>query len=395
MSKRVGIEIGTNKTKIIVGNYSKNEYKVTGYEIIDTVDGVYTIDGDSDILRMEIPIREALDRLGVKSDDLFVSMTNEKVIIRTRELPRVSPKDMKEVVSFEAENFLPYDINEFNVDYKILSESEETNTVNRDNKKETLFNVMIIAAPKAVVNQYIDLASKLKLKMKIATVYTESVSKYFEKNLLDENKNMLFVDLGNSYTNMIMFQGMQYFANIKADIGIQDVQEKLIDVHGFNERDVMLNLFSQYDKNLETKVYTDKDKLEIFKTSLSDKKLNTIDDDKLHMLQKKLEKIRKVKNSFNAPESELIRNRNSEYSLIISEISRMIEFFKSRKYGTFVDKIYLFGGGAYLNDFLEFLSEELGISCSIVPDVENYTTLNKEHFQVLLSTLGSCIGGKS
>jgi type IV pilus assembly protein PilM len=347
-------------------------------------------------MKMELPIQAALSKLGVKSGDLNITMNNEKVIIRTRELPRVSPKDMKAVVCFEAENFLPYDINEFYVDYKILNEIEEKNTeaeVDED-VSETLFNVMIIAAPKFIVDQYVSLAEALKLKLKVTTVYTEAISKYLMKNILQNEQNMLFVDIGSTYTNMIMYQGFQYFANIKADIGIGEIRERLIETYGYNDHDVDYQLFSAQEKTVDEDSSMPLDKLDIIKNSVQNKDSKIESTSKLHLLQKKLEKVRKVKSAFNVPESDIISRRNDEYKNIIKEISRMIEFFKSREYGTFVDCVYLFGGGAYLTGFQELLVAETGLRVSILPDVEEEKTLNRDDFQALLSTVGSCIGGK-
>ncbi len=395
MTKRIGLEIGTSKTKIVVGKYSNKDYKVIGYEVIDTVEGVYTIDEETDIMKMELPIKAALDKLGIKSGNLNITMNNEKVIIRTRELPRVSPKDMKAVVSFEAENFLPYDINEFYVDYKILNEIDEEDKESDSNDKETLFNVMIIAAPKFIVDQYVELANALKLTLKVTTVYTESINKYLEKNILEAGKNMLFVDIGSTYTNMIMYQGHHYFANIKADIGINEMKERLIETYGYNERDVEYQLFSIKDTTVDEDSSMPLDKLDVLKSTLASKDKSQGSESKLHLLQKKLDKVRKAKKSFSIPETDIISQRNDEYLSIIKEITRMIEFFKSREYGTFVDAVYLFGGGAYLDGFKDLLINETGIKVDVLPDVEEGKTLYRDDFQALLSTVGSCIGGRS
>lgn len=394
MPKRIGLEIGVSKTRILVGTATKKNYHVSGYKIIDTVEGVYG-DDNTDISIMEKPIHDALKELGVKSAELHVSLNNEKIIIRTRELPRVSPKDMKSVVRFEAETFLPYDINEFYIDYKVLDEiEEETKDESKEKssvKKDILFNVMIIAAPKDLVNQYIVLAKKLKLKLKVTTVYTESVSKYLRKNILTENKNALFVDIGYNFTNMIMYEGYKYFANTKSDLGIVSIKNNLINKNGFNEHDVELHMFSK--DNTDSKAFTSEDKMNIIKSSITNTNDEISSKDKLRNLQKELQKIKKAKKSFNMPENEIVDKRNDEYSYVIKEINRMVDFFKSRKYGTFVDIIYIFGSGACLNDFKDILSEQLGIPTEFLPDIENGSTLSNENFQAMLSTLGSCIGG--
>lgn len=377
MPKRIGLEIGTAKTKLVVGQSTKSEFKIQGYEVFDTLDGVYTIDDDIDLLRMEMPIREALDKLNIKKGDLYVTVNNEKVIIRTRELPRVSPKEMIDIVRFEAENFLPYDIDAFYIDYKILGEVDEKE-VGDTEEKQVFFNVMIIAAPKECVNQYMALAEKLKLKLRIVTVYTEASTKFFRKHFLEENKNTLFVDVGSKYTNMTMFEGLNYFANIKTERGMKGMYERLVDHHGFNEHDVKYYLYN-YAGDIEV------DRQQPIQE----------DEHSLKDLQVRLAAIQKAKMNLHESDTDLLALRNREYDNIINEISRMVEFFKSRKYGTFVDQIYLFGGGAYLSNFTELIGETLDVKCEILPNKKYPHLLEKDNFELMIPSIGACLGGRS
>jgi len=387
MPKRIGLEIGTAKTKIVVGHTSKDDFKITGYEVFDTVDGVYSIDEDTDLLRMELPIKEALGRLHIRSGNLYVTINNEKVIIRTRELPRVSPKEMLGVVRFEAENFLPYDIDAFYIDYKVLEEVAEQK-VGETQQKEVLFNVMIIAAPKEIVDQYIELADKLKLKLKLATVYTEASTKFFAKHYLEETKNNLFVDIGNKFTNMTMFEGFHYFANIKTERGISGMFDRLVDHHGYNEHDVKFYLYNYSgDSNISENAG---DRIDLIKSTIASKDSDT----SLKDLQKKLETIQSLKGA-NTEDDALLAHRNLEYDNLINEINRMVDFFKSRKYGIFVDTIYLFGGGAYLSNFCDAIEDRIGVSCKVLPVGAFTDTLDKENSELMIPAIGACLGGLS
>ncbi|MCH4888802.1 hypothetical protein EZV73_14500 [Acidaminobacter sp. JC074] len=382
MPKRIGLEIGTAKTKLVVGNASKSEFRLSGYEVFDTLDGVYTIDEDIDLLRMELPIKEAMGRLNVKNGELYVTINNEKVIIRTRELPRVGPKEMLDIVRFEAESFLPYDIDAFYIDYKVLDEVDEKEIGETDDK-QVFFNVMIIAAPKDVVDQYIELASRLKLKLKIVTVYTEAVTKFFNKHYLEDKKNTLFVDIGNKYTNMTMFEGNHYFANIKTERGINGMYERLVDHHGFNEHDVKYYMYN-YTGELGEPIKREEEE-----------HVSLEEDSSLKDLQMKLQSIQKANTNLSESDTDLLSLRNREYDSIINEVNRMVEFFKTRKYGTFVDQIFVFGGGAYLSDFAEIVNESLGVPCEVLPNKGYAGSIDKESYELMIPSIGACIGGKS
>jgi Tfp pilus assembly PilM family ATPase len=112
-------------------------------------------------------------------------------------------------------------------------------------------------------------------------------------------------------------------------------------------------------------------------------------------LQKRLASIQKAKTNLSESDSDLLALRNREYDNIINEISRMVEFFKSRKYGTFVDQIYLFGGGAYLSSFTNLVEEALDVKCEILPNKAYTHLLDKENYELMIPSIGACLGGRS
>ncbi len=362
MPKRIVLEIGTSKTKVLINK--GNKFNLVGYEIIDTPESVYSLTEDMDIMRMEKPLKEVLSKHKVKRGNLYVSISNDKVIIRTRELPRVSPKDMMGMVRFEAESFLPYDIDSFYIDYRVLSEVEHE--VDEEGaESEKYFDVLIIAVPKVIVDQYSELSRVLNLKLHSVNVYTEVLEKFLLKTVLSDEKNTLVVDIGNKYINMTMYEGKNYFANIKAERGIGAMYNRLIDQYGFEEEDIKFYLYN-YDS--DSHEITDKDRIELIKDQFQD---------------------------VESYKEDILRRRNLEYDIFINEINRMVGFFRSRKYNTNVDNIYILGGGANLSNFTEIVSEALNIECSKFDSSEYLSTVKDEDKGYVVSVIGTCLGGKA
>jgi len=349
MSKRVGIEIGSCKTKIVVMKTSKNKKEVSDFRIIDTVEGVYTQGGDVQLSLMEGPIHDALKDMKVGQGQLYIAINHESVIVRTRSLPYSEESVTDNLIRFEAENFLPYDINEFNIDYKVLNVQEKKDDetdpaydqepAQEQANKKFVQNVMIVAAPKSLLNQYAELAKGLRLKLKVLTVYAEAIDKYLYASPSSKDNNCLYVDIGKSYINMIMYSKKEYFASLRSHYGIEYLLEQLMRDH---------------DQDLEESIK------DIFQRS-------RIDMD--HM------------------KSETILNG---YQKLSDEINKMIDFFRSREYGAFVDEIHLLGGGANLKDFKDFLCENNHIKVMILEDDH----LNKsvgDFCHSLIPAVGACI----
>jgi Tfp pilus assembly PilM family ATPase len=189
---------------------------------------------------------------------------------------------------------------------------------------------------------------------------------------------------------MTMYEGFQYFANIKTERGILGMYERLVDHHGYNEHDVKYYLYNFKGEAANVEDRPDQ-KIELIKSSLED----TSSESSLKDLQMKLNTIQKANFNVNDSDSELLQRRNAEYDNLINEVSRMVEFFKSRKYGTFVDNIYLFGGGAYLSNFTEIIEETLGIPCEVLPAESFSNIIDKENFELMVPAIGACLGGRS
>lgn len=350
MSKRIGIEIGNCKTKIVVMKISKLKKEVINHKIIDTVEGVFNHNGDVDVLKMEAPIRDALKAMKISAGQLYFAINHDSVIIRTRKLPYSEDAMLENLVRFEAENFLPYGIDEFHIDYKILSVEENIDKDHNaaedgqestgEDKKKFLQNVMVVAAPKGIVDQYTELARALKLKLKVLTVYTEAMDRYLCVNGNGANKNVLYVDIGKSYLNMIMYAKCEYFANLRSHYGVEYLLDEVVRVTGQSEDMALRDIFDGSPVEME--------------------------------------------------EAEMLAIENGHQKLA-EEISKMVDFFKSREYGAFVDEIQLLGGGAKLKGFMAYLKETVNIDVKILDNPHVSKNLSHSVCQSIIPAIGVCL----
>ncbi len=83
----------------------------------------------------------------------------------------------------------------------------------------------------------------------------------------------------------------------------------------------------------------------------------------------------------------------STFSEIEVELSRMIDYFQSRQYGTRVHQIYLMGGSSNLIGLLDHLRSSLGIKVDYVHDIIGTETVKSEDLNLVIPALGSVIGG--
>ncbi|BEP28983.1 pilus assembly protein PilM [Helicovermis profundi] len=398
------LDIGTNQTKIIYGNLKNNSIEIKSYSIYKNSEKYINLDGSLNINEVVPKLLNQLKKMKIKNKNLALNLPNNKAIVRTRELPKVKIKELTEIVKFEAEQFLPYNIDEFMVDYKVISDSDED---------ESLINVLIIALPKEIVNNHLEVVEKSKNKIFLFSPYTDSIYKYAKQNLVSENKNILIADIGETNLKMNVFQSEKYFASINADVGIKDLVENFSNNNNVpleKARDILFgriefdieeiktnnDLPIDRDSNEPTnKMASLSEALKRVKGENAEEKneeivnKNKIDFSKLEVIRKQFENM----GSINEVSTEKIEKKfsiNEVYYDIYKEINRMVDFYRTRRFGTSIDEIILCGGGANLVNLKGYLYENFMIDVKTVAEARiNNTNINNSDFNLLVSSIGA------
>src|SRR5438874_1994334 len=116
----VGLDIGSSAVKAVELRASGKTYRVTafGSEPVppdSIVDGAI-IDGTA--------VAEAIRRLFTsrpfKSKEVAASLSGNAVIVKKINLPAMTDAELAESIYWEAEQYIPFDIHDVNLDYQIL-----------------------------------------------------------------------------------------------------------------------------------------------------------------------------------------------------------------------------------------------------------------------------------
>ena len=116
----VGLDIGSSAVKAIELKASGKGYKVTafGSQPIppdSIVDGAI-IDGTA----VAEAIRRLFENKAFKSKEVAASLSGNAVIVKKISLPVMTEAELGESIYWEAEQYIPFDIQDVNLDYQIL-----------------------------------------------------------------------------------------------------------------------------------------------------------------------------------------------------------------------------------------------------------------------------------
>ncbi len=165
MGKFIAMEIGNRMTKVIYGQDKKGDIHIKDYRLIENTDKIYDPDGRLNLNEIQPLLKEILKEMKVRRAECYLTVSGMSGVVRLREMPLVKIKEMKEIVRFEAEQFLPYNIEAFYLDFKVNQIKKSLSEESLDEGGEVA-EVMIVAAPKDTVDEQVELVDKLKLNIK-------------------------------------------------------------------------------------------------------------------------------------------------------------------------------------------------------------------------------------
>jgi type IV pilus assembly protein PilM len=199
----VGLDIGSSAIKLV----ELKEKKGGTYQLvklgIERLSPEAIVDGSiMDSSMVVETISKLNSEKGVKNSNYATSLSGHSVIIKKISLPAMSPEELAESIQWEAEQYIPFDINDVNLDYVPL------NTGTGDNVE-----VILVAVKKEKINDYTSVISQTGKIPVMVDVDAFALQNAYELNSDgDENKVVALVNIGASVTNVnVLSQGNSMF----------------------------------------------------------------------------------------------------------------------------------------------------------------------------------------
>ena len=132
------------------------------------------------------------------------SVSGHSVIIKKINLPQMTAEELEESIQWEAEQYIPFDINDVNIDVQIL---------NTESTQAGQMDVLLVAAKKDMVNDYTEVISSAGLTPVVVDIDAFAVQNQFEINYeVPRSETVVLVNIGASVTNInVLANGVSTF----------------------------------------------------------------------------------------------------------------------------------------------------------------------------------------
>ncbi|MBI3802865.1 MAG: type IV pilus assembly protein PilM [Nitrospirae bacterium] len=301
----IGLDIGSGAIKLVQLKETAKGYQLQKFGV-KPLDSELIVDGTiMDAGRVVSAIKELLEEQAVKTKDVAVSVSGHSVIVKKISLPAMTEEELEESIKWEAEQYIPFDINDVNIDFHILG------TADPQESKEQMA-VLLVAVKKDKLTEYTTLVTEAGLNPVIVDVDAFTLENMYGVNYdLREGEVVALVNIGASVMNINVLKGGTFAFTRDISIGGNRYNETI-------QREFNLS-YEQAEKAKRGEA------------------VEGVDPQAL---------------------STIITNLNAE---IASEVIRSFDYFKTTSTNENIDRILLSGGASKLPDFLSQLAEKSGI----------------------------------
>ena len=138
-------------------------------------------------------VTQMLRRNKIRTKEVALSISGHAVIIKKIPLPLMSDEELDQSIQWEAEQYIPFDINDVYIDVEILG---------RDQNQGQM-DVLLVAAKKDVINDYVTVAKEAGLDPRVVDVDAFCIQNMFEVNYgTVEDQTIVLLDIGAGTINI-------------------------------------------------------------------------------------------------------------------------------------------------------------------------------------------------
>jgi len=190
----VALDIGSSHVKMLEldaerpGKYRLKHFGIVPLPPEAVVDGSFMNTG-----AVVAAIRELLARHKVKTREACVAVSGNSVIIKRISLPQMSQDELEESITWEAEQYIPFDVNDVNIDVHIVSQQAD---------EAGQMEVLLVAARKDLINEYSTLLVEAGLRPAVIDVAAFALENMYSLNYDPLREPVALVNVGASTVNI-------------------------------------------------------------------------------------------------------------------------------------------------------------------------------------------------
>lgn len=191
----IGVDIGSTSIKLVKLKGTKGSYELEAVGIAPLPTEAIVDNSLMDTSAIVDALKTLVASVNIASlKEVSSSVSGNSVIIRKITLPATSADELENEIQWEAEQYIPFDINDVNIDFQMLEPDEAD--------PSRMF-VLLVASKKDIINDYQSVFTEAGLKLMLMDVDVFAVQNAFELNYdIDPDEVYALVNIGANMMNL-------------------------------------------------------------------------------------------------------------------------------------------------------------------------------------------------
>lgn len=308
----LGLDIGSASVRIVQLSETGSGYRVEHFATEPVGKGVVVEKSVQDIEAVSSAIKRAVGNSGSQAKQCAIAVSGSAVFTKTISLPaNLAESDVESQVQVEANQYVPYPLDEVSLDFEILGPSP---------RNEDMVDILLAASKSENVESRQDAIDAAGLKAKVVDVEAFAIANAFElmreRDGLSKGEAVGIFDIGYDLTMLLVLRNDRVIYTRDHPFGSQQLIDETMRRYEMDEEKA--GFFERGEEGPED-----------------------FEDEVLEPFQLN----------------------------IVHQISRALQFFASSNEYSPISTIYLSGGSASLQGIAEMVQQELGLTTRVADPV--------------------------
>ena len=361
----VGLDIGSHAVKLVAMKPQRGDtpFQLTHFGIAELpsesiVEGAVVRPGD-----VAEVIRDLLDNNKIKGSRIATAVSGHAVIVRRVTMPRMAEDELRESIVWEAEEYIPFDVDDVNLDFAILDEDEEGSEM----------DVVLVAAKRDRIDEFMSVIEEAGRQPVVVDVDAFALQNAFENAYPErQHEDVALLNIGASVINAaVLEEGRPVFWR-DITMGVRQYVAAL-------QREFMLDYFDAEEvlRRAGSGAAEGNEQMDTELGGWDEDEEYNFDDDTIEE-EAPLEAadpadapadnavggggeedaVGGIRDASNDPKVREVVGEVSER--LITEIKKTFDFYHAQSMRERFDAIFLAGGGAHVADLTVRLEQRLG-----------------------------------
>lgn len=213
----LGIDITSTAVKILEISSIGGKLRIENYGREPLPENAFVGNTINDVDAVAFCIKKLCDRLQITCKQAVVAVPDAAIISKVVQIQDgLNDKEMEELIVFEADKYIPYPINEINLDFEVLGYST---------KHSAMLDVLLVASRAENVKKRIAAVTCAGLHVVVVDVDSYAVERAFQQLAKKTSKNkqdkvVAIIDIADNYMHLYVLEEMCLIFSREEQFGV-------------------------------------------------------------------------------------------------------------------------------------------------------------------------------